>query len=376
MDKENGSLAEVIKVFFRLGLTAFGGPAAHIAMMEKELVEEKKWIDHQHFLDLIGATNLIPGPNSTEMTMHCGRERAGIPGLFAAGAAFIFPSALLTGILAWAYVTYGELPQVIPFMAGIAPVVLAIMSRAIWKLGKKATGRRWQKYLLVIVLAAALQGANEILLLIGTGLLAFIIAWIAHHRKQGPEKAGAILLLGLTSPGSLSGMAIFWKFLKVGSILYGSGYVLFAYLVPELVETGHMTRTALLDAIAMGQFTPGPVLTTATFIGYNLGGWTGAVAATLGIFLPSFLFVLLLNPLIPKMRSWPPLSTFLDAVNVAAVAVMTAVLIEMGLEALQEWQSICVALLGGLMTFGRPQWHSMWTVFAGALLSFILFSFF
>lgn len=365
------ALKEVASVFFRLGLIAFGGPAAHIAMMEEEVVEKRKWMDRQHFLDMVGATNLIPGPNSTEMTMHCGYQRAGIAGLFVAGFSFIFPAVVLTGLLAWAYVEYGEVPAVKPFLIGIKPAVLAIIAAAVLKLGKKAL-KGWELGALgLLVIAASFAGANAVFALLGAGVIGALYFQIKKGLK-GPTSALLPLLLpaSTTALAQISTMKIFWVFLKVGAVLYGSGYVLFAYLDAELVMRGWMERQELMDAIAMGQFTPGPVLSTATFIGYQLGGFSGALAATLGIFLPSFFFVLILNPLIPKMRKSAFLGHFLDSVNVAAVAIMVVVLLQMGWDTLNDWRPIAIAALGMLATFGPKKMNAMWVVLGGAFLGF------
>lgn len=377
MEKKNGNLKEVAQVFFRLGCIAFGGPAAHVAMMEEEVVSKRQWMTRQHFLDLMGATNLIPGPNSTEMTMHCGHERAGVAGLFVAGICFIFPAVLLTGIFAALYVEYGALPAVQPFIWGIKPAVLAIIAAAIYKLGKKAL-KSWQLGILGgMVLVASLMGMSEILALLLAGVLGTLFFSIKQQWQATPKSIFPILFLqtgGALAP-SISATTIFWSFLKVGAVLYGSGYVLFAYLDAELVMKGWLTRQELIDAIAAGQFTPGPVLSTATFIGYQMGGWTGAIAATLGMFLPSFLLVWLLNPLVPKMRSSQTLAFFLDAVNVAAVAVMVNVLVEMSLETLllkdswlPNWQACLIAVLSVLAIFRVKKVNAMWVVIGGALL--------
>ena len=334
MKKKN--LKEIAAVFFKMGLIAFGGPASHIAMMEQEIVEKRKWISPEHFLDLIGATNLIPGPNSTEMTMHCGHERAGFSGLFVAGMAFIFPAVVITGILAWLYVSYGQLPEVESFIYGIKPAVIAIIAAAVFKLGKKALKSFELGILGAITVLVGFLGINEVNALLGAGIIGAIYFYVKHKTIDVKPKKKAFLpyiilkatIAGTTSMGALK---VFWIFFKVGSILYGSGYVLFAFLDGELVANGLLTRPELMDAIAVGQFTPGPVLSTATFIGYQLFGFWGAIAATVGIFLPSFIFVLILNPLIPKMRKSKFLSAFLDAVNIAAVAIMLKVLIEMGI---------------------------------------------
>lgn len=304
MDKK-GNIKEVAALFFKLGTIAFGGPAAHIAMMEEEVVNKCKWMDRRHFLDLVGATNLIPGPNSTEMTMHCGHERAGIPGLFVAGASFIFPAVVITGIFAWLYAEYGQLPAVEPFVFGIKPA-LAIIASAVIKLGKKAL-KGWELGILGgLVLAVSFLGVNEILALLSAGVIGAIYFYSKSKVHTGLKSFIPFALFQLpvaVTATNISQLKIFWSFLKVGAVLYGSGYVLFAYLDSELVMNGWITRQLLIDAVAIGQFTPGPVLSTATFIGYQMGGIWGALAATIGIFLPSFVFVLLLKPLVPKMRA-------------------------------------------------------------------------
>lgn len=373
MSKLN-SLKEVAGVFFKLGVIGFGGPAAHIAMMEEEIVNKRKWMDRQHFLDLIGATNLIPGPNSTEMTMHCGHERAGKAGLFVAGAAFIFPAVVLTGILAWLYAEYGQLPQVEPFIIGIKPAVLAIIAGAIYKLGKKALKGVELAVLGALVLIASFLGVNEVLALLAAGVLGTLYFKLRDPSTGKLSSIAPFLLLasGTSKLVAISTAKVFWTFLKVGAVLYGSGYVLFAYLDAELVSAGWMSRQQLIDAVAVGQFTPGPVLSTATFIGYQLNGIPGAVVATLGIFLPSFLFVMLLNPLVPKMRKSAVLRYFLDSVNIAAVAVMVAVLIAMGQETLTGWQGITIAVVSVFFTFGPYKIGSLWTVVGGALMGFAL----
>lgn len=372
--KEENKLLEVGKVFFKLGCFAFGGPAAHIAMMEDEVVNKRKWMTRDHYLDLIGATNLIPGPNSTEMTMHCGHERAGIKGLFVAGITFIFPAIVITGLLAFLYVKYGQLPELAPFVFGIKPAVLAIIASAVIKLGKKAL-KSWELGILgTAVLALSILGVNEVLALLSAGLVGAIIFYAKSKIISQPKSILPIFLLQVPSVTllKLTSLKVFLTFLKVGAILYGSGYVLFAYLDAELVETGWMTRQALLDAIAVGQFTPGPVLSTATFIGYQLTGFWGAIAASVGIFLPSFLFVLLLNPLIPKMRKSKFLSFFLDSVNIAAVAIMAGVLYVMIIETVTEWRAIIIALVSIIVTFGFKKISVMWVILGGAILGYLL----
>ena len=371
---ETQKLKQVAAVFFKLGLFAFGGPAAHIAMMEHEVVTKRGWMTREHYLDLIGATNLIPGPNSTEMTMHCGYQRAGKKGLFIAGISFIFPAVFITAILGYLYVLYGALPQVQPFIKGIQPAVMVIIASAVIKLGKKAV-KNWELAVLgSLFLIASLLGINQIVLLLGggiAGMCLFLMQSKIQHTT--PLFAPPFMIFIVSEIGAkLSAMGIFLKFLKVGSILYGSGYVLFAYLDTELVTTALLSQTQLIEAIGIGQFTPGPVLSTATFIGYQLGGFWGAIAATAGIFMPSFLFVWLLNPLIPKMRKSKVLGYFLDSVNVASVAIMLAVLITMSQQTLLDWQAALIAVVSVVLIFKFKKVSVMWVLIIGAILGYAL----
>jgi chromate transporter len=371
---ETQKLKQVAAVFFKLGLFAFGGPAAHIAMMEHEVVTKRAWMTREHYLDLIGATNLIPGPNSTEMTMHCGYQRAGKKGLFIAGISFIFPAVFITAILGYLYVLYGALPQVQPFIKGIQPAVIVIIASAVIKLGKKAV-KNWELALLgTLFLAASLLGFDQVLVLFAGGLLGMCYFLIKSKMQTTSLAIAPLFMVFIVSEigAKLSAMGIFLKFLKVGSILYGSGYVLFAYLDTELVTTALLSQNQLLEAIGIGQFTPGPVLSTATFIGYQLGGFWGAIAATAGIFMPSFLFVWLLNPLIPKMRKSKVLGYFLDSINVAAVAIMLAVVITMSKQTLVDWQAALIAILSGILIFGFKKVSVMWVLIIGAILGYVL----
>jgi chromate transporter len=366
MDK---NLKEVAKLFFKLGSIAFGGPAAHIAMMEDEVVKKRKWMTHQQFLDLVGATNLIPGPNSTEMTMHCGYERAGWKGLIVAGACFVFPAVVITLVFAWLYQQYGQLPKVEPFVYGIKAAVIAIILGAVYRLGKKALKNVELGVLGALTLIACLLGVNEILALLACGLLGLILFFIRNSKNNLNSLTPLVLLQVALAPSTLK---ILWIFFKVGALLYGSGYVLFAFLDAELVTTGLLTRQELIDAVAVGQFTPGPVLSTATFIGWQLGGFWGAIAATIGIFLPSFFFVYLLNPFIPKMRKSNIFSAFLDGVNIAAVAVIVAVCVEMGKETLTDWRTILIAAISLLCVFVLKKMNSAFIVIGGALVGYLL----
>jgi len=362
---QSKNLKEIASVFFKLGSIAFGGPAAHIAMMDDEIVKKRKWISPQHFLDLIGATNLIPGPNSTEMTMHCGHERGGRLGMFVAGISFVFPAVVITMVFAWLYEKYGQLPEVEPFIYGIKPAVIAIILSAVHRLGKKALKSLELGILGLLTLIACILGVNEILAMFGCGVLGLLLYFI----KNPPNKTLSFTPLLLIQ---MSQMKIFLTFLKVGAILYGSGYVLFAFLDVELVATGLMTRQELIDAIAVGQFTPGPVLSTSTFIGWQLGGFWGAIAATVGIFLPSFIFVMLLNPIVPKLRKSKIISAFLDAVNIAAVAVIVAVCFEMAKDTLTDWRTIAIALLSLAVVFLFKKLNSAFIVIGGAILGYLL----
>lgn len=365
-ENKPGSLAEVARVFFRLGCIGFGGPAVHIAMMEEEVVRKRKWVTGEHFLDLVGATNLIPGPNSTEMTMHCGHERAGWKGLIVAGCCFIVPAVVITGVLAWAYQRYGDLPDVQPFLYGIKPAIIAVVVALMISLGRKALKSILLGIIGVVALVLTLIGVNEIYVLFGAGTLG-ILLHLFKRRGRVAHSLSPAMVLALVPAGKL-----FWIFLKVGSILYGSGYVLFAFLDAELVAKGLLSKQQLIDAIAVGQFTPGPVFSAATFVGWQLGGFPGALAATGGIFLPSFLFVAFLNPLIPRLRSSKVMSAFLDTVNVASVAIILAVAIEMGKETFLDWRTIVIAGFGFFVTFYFRKLNTAFVVLGGAAMGYLL----
>lgn len=365
----NGNLKEIASLFFKLGCIAFGGPAAHIAMMHKEVVEKRKWMTDGHFLDLISATNLIPGPNSTEMTMHSGFERGGWKGLFVAGICFIFPATVITGFLAYFYKTYGSLPEVLPFIEGIKPAVIPMILYAIFKLGKKSLKNIHLIGLCILTIIIAALGVNEILALLIVGVFGVIYFVLKEQVNQKTLSITPIIGVALLGKN----LKVFLSFLKVGAILYGSGYVLFAYLDAELVASGIMERSTLIDAIAVGQLTPGPILSTATFIGYQLAGFWGAILATVGMFLPSFLFVFLLNPLLPKMRESKILSFFLDSVNAAAIAIMLYVSFEMGQEVLTNWWTVLIFILSFFIIFKLPKISPIYVIIGAGILG-ILFS--
>lgn len=367
------NLGEVAAVFLRLGATAFGGPAAHIAMMDDEVVKRRRWIDRQEFLDLLGATNLIPGPNSTEMAIHLGYHRAGWPGLIVAGVCFIFPAMAIVLAIAYLYVRYGSLPQVGWLLYGVKPVILAIVAQALYGLGKTALKNGPTAVAAGLVITGSLLGWNELLLLAVAGLGVMLIA----NWRSGTTAALLPIwpLIGLGAadppavPRTLTGLLLF--FLKVGSVLYGSGYVLLAFLQGDLVERwGWLTSQQLLDAIAIGQFTPGPVFTTATFIGYLVGGFPGAVLATIGIFLPAFLFVGLLTPLIPRIRRSKWAGAFLDGVNAASLGLMAAVSLVLGKAAMIDPLTIGLGVVS-LAILLRHKINSAWLVLGGGLVGWL-----
>ena len=366
-------LKEVAAIFLKLGLTAFGGPAAHIALMKVEFVDKRKWLTEERFLDLLGATNLIPGPNSTEMAIHLGHERAGWKGLITAGCCFILPAVLITLFFAYLYQRYGQLPEVAPFLYGIKPAIIAVIAAAILPLAKRSIHTRTLALLAVAVAALSLAGVGEILLMFGAGFAA--VAFTLATRNAGnfySFNPGMLFPFAILSYSQEANLRLFLSFLKIGSILYGSGYVLFSFLETELVVPGLLTESQLIDAVAVGQFTPGPVFSAVTFIGYQINGLTGAALATVGIFLPSFVFVALLNPIVDKMRNSKTFAAFLDAVNVASVALIATVLISMGKESIQDWRSTAIALLSFGAVFGFRKLNSAFVIVGGALAGWLL----
>ncbi|MBB6612025.1 chromate efflux transporter [Pontibacter sp. Tf4] len=368
-------LRELTRLFLKLGFIAFGGPAAHIAMMQDEVVVKRKWMSEQHFLDLIGATNLIPGPNSTELAIHIGYDRAGWRGLLVAGLCFILPAVFITGCFAWLYKTYGQLPQLQPYLYGIKPAIIAIILAAVFPLAKKSLKSVWLGVIGAAALVLAIVGVSEIYVMFGAGFVALLLAYFRNKNKSVPIHSFSLLSF-VQATGTVlqavSNTKLFLIFLKIGAILYGSGYVLFAFLDTELVATGLLTRQQLIDAIAVGQFTPGPVFSSVTFVGYQLNGWAGAAVATIGIFLPSFVFVALLKPVVKYMRNSALMAAFLDAVNVASVAVIVAVCVEMGRETITDWRTIVIAILSIAITFGFRKVNSALIVIGGALLGYLL----
>jgi chromate transporter len=364
------NLKEIVKVFLKLGVIGFGGPAAHISMMKEEVVVKRKWLTENHFLDLIGATNLIPGPNSTEMAIHIGHEKGGWKGLILAGLCFILPAVFITGIFAWVYKQYGQLPEVQPLIYGIKPAIIAIILGAIYPLAKKSLKSLELAIIGTLVLVFSLLSFNEIYLLFGAGIVALLLN--SYKKNTNSFLPFPLLQISSGSLVSATNLNLFLIFLKIGAILYGSGYVLFAFLDTELVSRGILSRQQLIDAIAVGQFTPGPVFSSVTFIGYQINGITGAIVSTIGIFLPSFVFVAVLNPLIKKMRNSKPFSAFLDAVNVASVAIIVSVCFSMGKDTITDWRTIAIALISLILTFGFRKINSAFIVLGGSLLGYIL----
>lgn len=370
-------LRELAAVFFRLGCIAFGGPAAHIAMMDDVVVKRRQWMSREQLLDLIGVTNLLPGPNSTELAIHIGYERAGWRGLFVAGSCFILPAMTIVWILAALYSRYQTVPQVEWLLYGIKPVIIAIILQAIFQLGKKALKDAPTMIAAIGVIVVYFLNVNEILLLLLAGLGVMLL-------KNLRQSGSAALLLpfsgtlaqtgGTTAVATVaapSWIQVFLFFLKIGSVLYGSGYVLLAFLQRDLVERlGWLTSQELLDAIAIGQFTPGPVFTTATFVGYLLAGNGGAIAGTVGIFLPAFLLVGLVNPWVPVLRRSRWFGAFLDGVNAASLGLMAGVVFTLGRTALVDWVTIVLAVLAAIAVF-RFKVNSAWMVLAGGVVGFI-----
>ena len=373
-EKSSVPLKEIAGLFLKLGIIGFGGPAAHIAMMQDEVVAKRKWFSEQHFLDLIGATNLIPGPNSTEMAIHIGYEKGGWKGLLVAGLCFISPAVLITAFLAWSYKEYGQTPAVQPFLYGIKPAIIAIIIAAVFPLAKKSLKTVTLGLIGLLVLVGSLLHYYEIYLLFGAGFVGLFLKYWNSNRAFRSNCMLPLVALPTTTGTLLAGSnaKLFWIFLKIGAILYGSGYVLFAFLDTELVATGLLTRQHLIDAIAIGQFTPGPVFSSVTFSGYQINDWTGALVATVGIFLPSFVFVAMLNPLVSKMRNSILFGAFLDAVNVASVAIIVSVCWSMGAESILDWKTLLIAVLSMLILLVYKKLNSALVVVGSSLLGYLL----
>lgn len=382
----NTRLRELVALFLKLGVVGFGGPAAHIAMMEDEVVRRRQWLTRERFLDLLGATNLIPGPNSTEMALHIGQQRAGFPGLIVAGACFILPAMILVMFCAWAYVRFGKVPEVQDLLYAVKPVIIAIVLQALWGLARTAVKTRVLAVIGCAVVVLSFLRVNELLLLFIAGVLIALVCAMTKGQSatvlalappvvvpstDASATIGATAMSGAAVASTFGLGPLFLFFLKVGSVLYGSGYVLLAFLRSDLVERWHwLTEAQLLDAIAVGQITPGPVFTTATFIGYLLGGVPGALIATLGIFLPAFFFVAISGPLIPLIRRSAVAGAFLDGVNVASLALMAVVTWQLGRTALVDATTIGLAVISAVLLL-RFKLNSVWLVAGGGAVGLL-----
>jgi chromate transporter len=339
-----GHLAELAVVFLRLGLTSFGGPAAHVALMRDEFVRRRRWLDDAALVDLIGAANLIPGPTSTELAMHIGHRRAGRPGLVVAGLAFLLPAVTIVAVLAWLYVEEGQRPEVGALLVGIVPIVVAIVAHAGWSIGRSVVRTPAALALLAGTVIAALAGVPELLVLLCAGILALVALVVRSSREHGQAALMPGLLIGGAGAMGTAGVGlgvtlpvILVTFLKIGAVLFGSGYVLIALLRSELVEgLGWITERQLVDAVAVGQATPGPLFSTATFLGFVLAGPAGAVVATVGVFLPAFIAVALSIPVLDRLRGSAAARAFLDGVNVAAVGLIALVAVQLGVGAFRD----------------------------------------
>lgn len=378
---ETATPKELALLFLRLGTTAFGGPAAYIAMMQDEVVRRRQWLTHAEFLDRLGASNLIPGPSATELAIHIGYRRAGAAGLLLAGTCFIVPAALISLLFAWAYVRFGGLPQVAGLLYGVKPVIIAVVVQALWGLGRVAVKTRLLGAVALAAVAASALGVNPLVILFGAGIGMVAVHMVATHTRGMPSflfaGVGARSPLASTvamtaaagvmaAPFSL--MALFLFFLKIGAVVFGSGYVLLAFLEADLVHRWHwLTRAQLLDAVAVGQVTPGPVFSTATFIGYLLGGVPGALLATVGIFLPAFIFVAVSGPIIPRVRRSPVAGAFLDGVNVGSLALMAVVTWTLSWAAVVDITTAALAAASAFLLL-RFRVNSAWLVLGGALI--------
>ena len=382
-------MRELIGLFLKLGTIAFGGPAAHIAMMEEEVVRRRHWLSKEKFLDLLGAANLIPGPSSTELAIYIGYLQAGWMGLFLAGVCFILPAAMIVTILAWAYVQFGSLPQAVGILYGVKPVIIAVILQALWSLGRTAVKTKLLAAIGFAALVMSFLAINPLLIIFGVGSVMGLGRWIIGLKKKGkpsfvslfflliaPPLAYIVQTVAATTyatPSSTGLWSIFLIFVKIGSVVFGSGYVLLAFLRGDLVAHLHwLTDSQLIDAVAVGQVTPGPVFTTATFIGYLLAGPSGALVATTGIFLPAFLLVAISGPLIWRIRRSPTAGAFLDGVIVASLALMAFVTYDLARAALVDWVTIILAIASAILLI-RFRLNSAWLVALGAAVG--LFSF-
>ena len=375
------ALRQVVFLALKLGCTAFGGPAAHIAMLRDEAVVRRGWVTEARFLDLLGATNLIPGPNSTEMVMQVGRERAGWRGLWLAGVCFIVPAATITLGFAWLYARYGTTPDGAGLLRGVQPVIVAVVLQALWGLGQTAVRGPLTALLCVAVMSGYLIGINELVLLFGAGAVIAGGRWWQQDRSLGMFAAMPWMLLSAIGLAPGDGGAggepyqlsrLFWLMLKIGATLYGSGYVIVAFLRNDFVgRTGWLTERQLLDAVAVGQVTPGPVFTTATFVGYLVGGLAGALAATVAIFLPAFVLVTAIEPLIDRLRRSVWLAAVLDGINLGALGLMAAVSLDLGRRVIVDAFTVGLTVVT-LVLLVRFRINSVWLIVVGGVLGILM----
>jgi chromate transporter len=370
---QNGSLRELASFFLRLGTTAFGGPAAHIAIMEDELVRRRQWLTREKFLDLLGASNLIPGPSSTELAIHIGYLRSGWKGLLVAGTCFILPATVIVGALAWVYAHFGRLPATGAILYGVKPVVIAVILQALWNLGRTAVKTKLLGFVAAISVVLALMGLHPLLLLLMAGGAACLSGLKGLRASTlGTLPLGTAAMGVATTAATYSLGSLFLVFLKAGAVVFGSGYVLLAFLRADLVvHRGWLTDAQLLDAVAVGQVTPGPVFTTATFIGFLLGGIRGALVATAGIFLPGFLLVAASGPLIPRIRRSKIAGAFLDGLNAGSLALMAVVTWQLAQASLVDAWTIILAGTSSLALL-RCRLNSAWLVLLGAVVGLIV----
>lgn len=360
------SLSELATFFLKLGTIAFGGPAAHIAMMEHELVRRRCWIPREKFLDLLGASNLIPGPSSSELAIHIGFLLGGWPGLLIAGCCFIMPAAVLVAGLAWLYVRFGKLPTVASILFGIKPMIIGVILQALWGLGRSALKSRLLGSLGLLCVILAFAAVHPLLILVLGGVAAATAKSISHRSCSWLASFAAGSCIGIAGV-SFSLTLLFLVFLKIGATVFGSGYVLLAFLRADFVTRYHwLTDGQIIDAVAVGQITPGPVFTTATFIGYLLGGFPGAIFATVGIFLPAFMLVAASGPLVPRIRKSATAGAFLDGVNVASLALMAAVTWQLGRASLVDPITLALAVFA-VICLWRFRLNSAWLVPLGGM---------
>src|SRR6266566_648182 len=371
--RDENRLGEIASAFLKLGFVAFGGPVAHIALMEEEFVRRRGWLSREEFVDRVGAVNLLPGPSSTEMAIYLGHLRGGIPGLLTAGAAFILPAAFMMLAMAWAYVRYGALPQIAGLLWGVKPVVVVLIAQAVWTLGKTALKSRELTVIAAIVLGLAAMHVSTLALLIGTG-----VAWIVANRfgeKRAAQNVGvaaASVAGGAATAAAVTTTGVFVYFLKIGALLFGSGYVLLAVLREDLVTRMHwLTETQLLDGIAVSQATPGPFFTVATFLGYVLSGWRGAALGTVGMFVPAFVYVAVTASALPRLRKSPTARAFLDGVNAAAVALMAFVGFQFARASVVTPLAAVIAMVSAVLAV-RFKVNSAWLILGGALIGLLV----